>query len=63
MLGSYKDNETAAKEATDMRLFYTGYYLIISRTRNSEWQREWENGTSKLLTLNLALKSRKAPIS
>ena len=27
---------------------HTDYYLTIRRTRNSEWQREWKNDTSKL---------------
>ena len=30
------------------RLPYTDYYLTIRRARTSEWQREWENSTSKL---------------
>ena len=33
---------------TITRLPYTDYYLTIRRARNSEWQREWENSTSKL---------------
>ena len=43
-----------AKQAIDLpgmtttRLLYTDYYLTIRRARNSKWQREWENSTSKL---------------
>ena len=33
---------------TTTRLSHTDYYLTIRRTRNSEWQSEWENNTSKL---------------
>ena len=33
---------------TTTRLTYTEYYLTIRRARNSEWQREWKNSTSKL---------------
>ena len=44
----------AAKQVIDMpgiatiRLPYTDYYLTIRKTRNSKWQREWENSISKL---------------
>ena len=30
------------------RLSYTNYYLTIKRARNSEWQKDWKNSTSKL---------------
>ena len=49
-----EEADKAEKQAIDMpgmttsRLPYTDYYLIIIRARNSEWQREWENSTSKL---------------
>ena len=49
-----EEADKAAKEATDMpglittRLPYTDYYQTIRRARNSEWQREWEDSTSKL---------------
>ena len=52
-----KGNEQADKAAkqaieipgmTTMRLPYSDYYQTIRRARNSEWQREWENNTSKL---------------
>ena len=52
-----KGNEVADKapkqvidmsEMTTTRLPHTDYYLFIRRARNSEWQREWENNTSKL---------------
>ena len=33
---------------TTMRLPYSDYYQTIRRARNSEWQKEWENSTSKL---------------
>ena len=29
-------------------LLHTDYYLTIRKARKSEWQREWENNTSKL---------------
>ena len=35
-------------EMTTTRLPHTEYYLIIRMDRNSEWQKEWENNTSKL---------------
>ena len=44
----------ATKQAIDIpgmtttRLPNTNYYLTIRRARNSKWQREWENSTSKL---------------
>ena len=44
----------ASKQAIDMlgmtkaRLPYTDYILTIRRARNSKWQREWENNTSKV---------------
>ena len=53
----FKGNEKAdraAKQAIDMpemtkrRQPYTDYYLTIRRARNSKWQREWENNSSKL---------------
>ena len=46
--------DKAAKQAIDIpgmtttSLPYTDYYQTIRRARNSEWQREWENNTSKL---------------
>ena len=46
--------DKAAKQAieipgmTTMRLSYSDYYQTIRRARNSEWQRELENNTSKL---------------
>ena len=52
-----KGNEQAykaAKQAIDipgmtiMRLPYSDYYSTIRRARKSEWQREWENNSSKL---------------
>ena len=52
-----KENEEAdkaAKQAIDIpgmtstRIPYTDYYLTIRRAKNTEWQREWENITSKL---------------
>ena len=49
-----EEADKAAKEAIYMpgmittRLPYTDYYQTIRRARNSEWQREWENNTSKL---------------
>ena len=33
---------------TTTRLPHTDYYLTIKRIRNSKWQKELENGTSKL---------------
>ena len=37
------------KKAIDMPKFYhIDYYLTNRRTRKFKWQREWENGTSKL---------------
>ena len=49
-----KRNKKAAKQAIDIpgiittRLPHTDYYLTIRRARNFEWQREWQNSTSKL---------------
>ena len=65
-----KENEEANKGAkqvidrtgmTTTKLPYTDYYLTIRRARNSEWQREWENSTSKLHYTNHAQKSGKVP--
>ena len=48
-----KGNEEA-KQAIDIpgmtttRLLYSDYYLTIRRAKNPKWQRELENGTSKL---------------
>ena len=48
-----EEADKASKQAIDMqgmvtiRLPYTDY-LTIRTTRNSKWQREWENSTSKL---------------
>ena len=59
--------DKAAKQEIDMpgmtktRLPHTEYYLTIRRARNSEWQRGWDNNTSKLHTLNHALKNKKVP--
>ena len=55
-MGSKGNEETAkaAKQALDIsrmtttRLPYTEYYLTIRRAKNFEWQKEWENSTSKL---------------
>ena len=33
---------------TTTRLLHTNYYLTIRRARDYEWQREWENNTSRL---------------
>ena len=35
-------------EMITTKLPHTDYYLAIRRARNSDWQREWENKTSKL---------------
>ena len=49
-----EEADRAAKQAIDIpgmtttRLSYTDHYLTIRRARNSEWQRKWENSTSKL---------------
>ena len=49
-----EEEDNAANQAIDMpgmtltRLPYTDYYLTIRKARNSEWQRELENRTSKL---------------
>ena len=55
-MGIIKNEEAdkATKQAIDMprvtttRIPYTDYYLTIRRARNSKWQREWENCSSKL---------------
>ena len=50
----YKESDKAAKQAIYMpgisitRLSHTDYYVTIRNARNFEWQREWENNTSKL---------------
>ena len=49
-----KEADKAAKQTIDLswmtaiRLPHTDYYLILRRARNTEWQRECENNTSKL---------------
>ena len=39
---------------------YTDYYLTIRRARNSKWQREWENGISKLHYIKQRVKERES---
>ena len=51
--GSKEADKTAIQaiditEMTTTRLPHIDYYLIMRRARNSKWQREWENNTSKL---------------
>ena len=49
-----EEAKKAAKQVIDIHginttsLPYTDYNLTIRRARKSEWQREWENSTSKL---------------
>ena len=62
--GKGKGNEEAdktSKQAIVMpgmttRLPHTDYYLTISKARNFEWKREWENDTSKLHYIKLHIK-------
>ena len=55
----------AANQAIDIpgitrtRLPYTDYYLTIRKARNSEWQREWINITSKLHYIKPRIEERK----
>ena len=44
-----KGNKMSDKAAKTMnKQSHTDYYLAIERTRNTEWQGEWEKSTSKV---------------
>ena len=42
-----KNKEKDLLGITITKLPYTDYYLFIRKSRNSKWQRKWENSISK----------------
>ena len=61
-----EEADKAAKQAIDIprmtttKLPHTDYYLSIRKTRNSEWQRDWENSTSKINYIKPRIKEWKS---